>query len=26
MPAKGTCIECTDKDLGGAIQYMLPKS
>ncbi len=26
MPAKGTCIECTDKDLEAAIQYMLPKS
>ncbi|WP_045094611.1 c-type cytochrome [Legionella fallonii] len=26
MPAKGTCIECTDQDLKAAIQYMLPKS
>ncbi len=26
MPAKGTCSECTDKDLEAAIQYMLPKS
>lgn len=25
MPAKGTCIECTDKDLEAAIHYMLPK-
>lgn len=26
MPAKGTCLECTDKDLEAAIHYMLPKS
>ena len=26
MPAKGTCIECSDADLKAAIQYMLPKS
>lgn len=26
MPAKGTCNECTEKDLEQAIQYMLPKS
>jgi cytochrome c5 len=26
MPAKGTCVECTDDDLKAAIQYMLPKS
>lgn len=25
MPAKGTCIECTDEDLNAAISYMLPK-
>lgn len=25
MPAKGTCIECNEKDLEAAIQYMLPK-
>ncbi|KGP63247.1 cytochrome C [Legionella norrlandica] len=26
MPAKGTCMECSDADLKAAIQYMLPKS
>lgn len=26
MPAKGTCVECSDEDLKAAIQYMLPKS
>ncbi|MCL5272801.1 MAG: c-type cytochrome [Gammaproteobacteria bacterium] len=26
MPAKGTCVECTEDDLKAAIQYMLPKS
>jgi len=26
MPAKGTCIDCSDADLKAAIQYMLPKS
>ncbi|HAU1151654.1 TPA: cytochrome c5 family protein [Legionella pneumophila] len=26
MPAKGTCIECSDAELKAAIQYMLPKS
>ncbi len=26
MPAKGTCIECTDEDLKNALQYMLPQS
>lgn len=26
MPAKGTCMECTDDDMKAAIQYMLPKS
>ncbi|MCL9685854.1 c-type cytochrome [Legionella maioricensis] len=26
MPIKGTCIECNEKDLEDAIQYMLPKS
>ncbi|KTD01669.1 c-type cytochrome [Fluoribacter gormanii] len=26
MPAKGTCIKCSDDDLKAAISYMLPKS
>ncbi|TAL60956.1 MAG: cytochrome c5 family protein [Legionella sp.] len=26
MPAKGTCMDCSDEDLKIAIQYMLPKS
>ncbi|CAM2821450.1 c-type cytochrome [Legionella worsleiensis] len=26
MPAKGTCVECSDEELKAAIQYMLPKS
>jgi len=26
MPAKGTCIKCSDDDLRAAISYMLPKS
>lgn len=26
MPAKGTCMDCSDADLKAAIQYMLPKS
>ena len=26
MPVKGTCIECNEKDLEAAIQFMLPKS
>ncbi|WP_454785679.1 c-type cytochrome [Legionella sp. WA2024007413] len=26
MPAKGTCIKCSDEDLKAAISYMLPKS
>lgn len=26
MPAKGTCVECSEADLKAAIQYMLPKS
>lgn len=26
MPAKGTCIKCSDDDLKDAIAYMLPKS
>lgn len=26
MPAKGTCQECTDKDIKAAIEYMVPHS
>lgn len=26
MPAKGTCIKCSNDDLKAAISYMLPKS
>lgn len=26
MPAKGTCIKCSDEDLKAAIAYMLPRS
>ncbi|HAT7003939.1 TPA: cytochrome c5 family protein [Legionella pneumophila] len=26
MPAKGTCMDCSDAELKAAIQYMLPKS
>lgn len=26
MPAKGTCMDCSDDDLKSAIEYMLPKS
>jgi len=26
MPAKGTCIQCSDEELKAAISYMLPKS
>jgi cytochrome c5 len=26
MPAKGTCVECTEADIKNALQYMLPKS
>lgn len=26
MPAKGTCVECTEAELKAAVQYMLPKS
>lgn len=26
MPAKGTCVECSEEDIKNAIQYMLPQS
>lgn len=26
MPAKGTCVDCSDEDIKNAIQYMLPQS
>ncbi|WP_367607921.1 cytochrome c5 family protein [Legionella sp. W05-934-2] len=25
MPAKGTCLDCSDKDIKEAIEYMLPR-
>lgn len=25
MPAKGTCLDCTEKDIKEAIEYMLPR-
>ncbi len=26
MPPKGTCMDCSDEDLKGAVQYMVDKS